>query len=117
LVAGVLTLQNGREYDSLDIVANVAGSLLAVGLCLWYHKRMLERKRRAKSLNLAAGLDDVELGEDVAGQESGVVGSTLEDEVDNWDENAEDWDDEEAQGASNGGGKPPAAVDADAKKA
>jgi hypothetical protein len=46
-----------------------------------------------------------------------VVGSTLEDEVDNWDENAEDWDDEEAQGASNGGGKPPAAVDADAKKA
>jgi len=117
-------LPNGREYDTLDIVANVAGSLLAVGLSLWYHKRMLERKRRAKSLNLSAGLDDVELGEDLSGQESGVVGaSTLEDEVNNWDENAEDWEDDEPQGASNGpgGGNLPSAsaVDgiADSKKA
>jgi hypothetical protein len=117
-------VQNGREYDSLDIVANVVGSLLAVGLCVWYHKRMLERKRRAKSLNLSTGLDDVELGEGTSGQESGVVGaSTLEDEVNNWDENAEDWDDDEPQSASNGAGvgklPPASAVDgtADSKKA
>jgi len=110
-------LPNGREYDSLDIVANVIGSLLAVGLCLWYHKRMLERKRRAKSLSLSAGLDDVELGEGLSGQEGGVVGaSTLEDEVNNWDENAEDWDDDEPQSASNGAGpgKLPSASDVDA---
>ena len=98
-------MQNGREFDPLDVVANAAGSLLAVAACLWYHKRMLERKRRAKSLNLSTGLDDVELGEGIPGQESGVVGApTLEDEVNNWDENAEDWDDGEPQGASNGAG-------------
>jgi hypothetical protein len=115
-----LTAQNGREFDPLDVVANVAGSLLAVAACLWYHKRMLERKRRAKSLNLAsAGLSDfdVELGEGASGQESGVTGApTLEDEVNNWDENAEDWDDDEPQGASNGvgDGKPPPGSAADA---
>jgi hypothetical protein len=68
---------------------------------------MMERKRRAKSLNInSAGIDDVdvELGEGISGQDSGVVGaSTLEDEVNNWDENAEDWDDDE-QSASNGVG-------------
>ncbi len=99
----LLTAQNGREFDLLDIGANVAGSLLAVAACVWYHKRMLERKRHARSLNLAsAGLGDVdvELGEGATGQESGVTGAmTLEEEVNNWDENAEDWDDGEPQGA------------------
>lgn len=60
---------------------------------------MLERKRQRKHYNAVPGEDteDVELGE---GQESGVTdtparGRTLEEEVDNWDENAEDnWDED-----------------------
>ncbi|RGP69834.1 hypothetical protein FLONG3_7660 [Fusarium longipes] len=93
-------LDNGREFDLYDIVANVIGSLLGVGLCSWYHKRMLERKRRRR-YSAVPGEDqgDVELGE---GHESGVVEGTsrprtLEEEVDNWDENQmdDDWDEEE----------------------
>ncbi|EYB21544.1 hypothetical protein FG05_06292 [Fusarium graminearum] len=60
-------LDNGREFDLYDIVANLMGSLLGVGLCSWYHK-LASRSR------------------------------TLEEEVDNWDENQidDDWDEEEA---------------------
>jgi hypothetical protein len=35
---------------------------------------------------------DVELGEGVGGQETGVVRSTVEEELDRWDENEEDWE-------------------------
>ncbi|KAG8669881.1 hypothetical protein FPOAC2_09223 [Fusarium poae] len=93
-------LDNGREFDLHDIVANLIGSLLGVGLCSWYHKRMLERRRRRR-YSAVPGEDqgDVELGE---GHESGVVEGasrslTLEEEVDNWDENQidDDWDEEE----------------------
>jgi hypothetical protein len=50
---------------------------------------MLERKRQARQYNLVPGEEDVELGEGVAvheAQETGVTKS-LEDEVDQWDEN------------------------------
>lgn len=78
-----------------------------------YHKRMLERKRQRKTYTAVPGEDgeggegDIELGEGLVGaQDSGVVegeatgagagaarGMTLEEEVDNWDENApDDWD-------------------------
>jgi hypothetical protein len=92
--------QNGRTFDPFDILANVAGSLLALAISTWYHKRMLERKRASKHYNLVPGDgdEDLELGEsatNLEGQESGVVGATLEHEVDNWDENAEDWDEDE----------------------
>lgn len=101
VVQGVLP--NGRLFDPYDIVANVLGSLSALALCSWYHKRMLERKRLAKQYHIVATGDDVdlELGEGIGGeQEPGVtdasVGAGLEAEVDNWDENAEDaWDGEE----------------------
>ncbi|KAL6890622.1 hypothetical protein GGI43DRAFT_387431 [Trichoderma evansii] len=94
-------LPNDRDFDLYDIVANVIGSLLAAGICTWYHKRMLERKRQRKHYDAVPGEDteDVELGE---GQESGIMSAstrsrTLEEEVDNWDENAEDnWDDDNA---------------------
>lgn len=98
-------LDNGREFDLYDIVANVIGSLLGVGICSWYHKRMLERKRRRR-YSAVPGEDegDVELGE---GHETGVVDETsrartLEEEVDNWDENQidDDWDEEEAHETS-----------------
>ena len=93
-------LPNDREFDLYDIVANVVGSLMGLGLCSWYHKRMLERRRQRKTYNAVPGedADDVELGE---GHETGVVEGpsrprTLEEEVDNWDENApDDWDEED----------------------
>lgn len=92
-----------RDFDLYDIVANVLGSGLAIGICNWYHKRMLERKRAARGYNAVAGDDDVELGEDIGGQESGVVRPTVEEELDNWDENAEDWEDTDpTTEASNG---------------
>jgi hypothetical protein len=59
---------------------------------------MLERKRRTKtSFTGEDGEEfDVELGEGLGPQEDGIVHeATLEEEVDNWDENAEDWDDDE----------------------
>lgn len=117
-------LPNGREFDLFDIAANVVGSLGALGVCSWYHKRMLERKRTRKYTAVpgedgAEGEEeDLELGEGVGrashtldGHEEGVINTapppvaagavdraaaTLEEEVDNWDENAVDaWDDDD----------------------
>lgn len=96
-------LPNDREFDLYDIVANLVGSLTGLGLCSLYHKRMLERKRQQKTYNAVPGGDDedVELG---ASQETGITDAdidpsrarSLEEEVDNWDENAaDDWDEEE----------------------
>ncbi|KAG6104954.1 hypothetical protein E4U31_001688 [Claviceps sp. LM219 group G6] len=96
-------LPNDREFDLYDIVANLVGSLAGLGLCSLYHKRMLERKRNQKAYNVVPGEDeeDVELR---AGQETGITVAdvhssqprSLEEEVDNWDENATDeWDNEE----------------------
>ncbi|KAL5357877.1 hypothetical protein BJX96DRAFT_29304 [Aspergillus floccosus] len=103
-------LPNGRAFDPFDLLANLVGSLGAVGLCSWYHRRMLERRRKARFGALGDGAaddddGDVELGlrrgdshdgaaEGLGPQESGVM--TLEQEVDNWDENAVDnWDTED----------------------
>lgn len=95
-------LPNGRQFDVYDIIANVVGSLGGLGLCSWYHKRMLERKRGRKHYNAVPGEDedDLELGEGSGTQEEGIMTAagdqrttTLEEEVDNWDENAVDnWD-------------------------
>ncbi|KAF3053497.1 hypothetical protein E8E11_010687 [Didymella keratinophila] len=92
VVQGLLPIQ--REFDPYDIAANVSGSLIALALCNWYHKRMIERKRAARGYNAVAGDDelDVELGEGSGGQEAGVVRSTVDDELDRWDENEEDWE-------------------------
>ncbi len=130
-------LPNGRVFDAYDIVANVVGSLAGVALCSWYHLRMLERKRLAKQYQVVPGEDDLELGEGVGLQESGTVSAaaaagapapparTLDEEVDNWDENLEDnWDDEEhatTDSAEGAGPNTPSAsstgdADVDAKK-
>ncbi|KAK2589856.1 hypothetical protein QQS21_012465 [Conoideocrella luteorostrata] len=101
-------LPNDRDFDLYDIVANVVGSLSGLGLCSLYHKRMLERKRQQKTYNVVPGddNDDVELE---SGQETGITnaeagpsrGRTLEEEVDNWDENApDDWDDDDGPRSS-----------------
>jgi len=91
-------LPNGRQFDFYDIVANLVGSLAALALSTWYHLRMLERKRLAKHYTVVPGEEehDLELGEGVGAQESGTVAATLEDEVENWDENLEDgWEEDE----------------------
>jgi hypothetical protein len=118
-------LPNGRTFDFYDIVANVVGSLAALGLSSWYHLRMLERKRLAKNYQVVPGEDDadLELGEGVGigAQESGTttVGvpatqPTLDQEVDNWDENIEDgWEEDEHLDSAEGEGlKTPSASSA-----
>jgi len=113
-------LPNGREFDVYDIVANIAGSLAAIGLSTWYHMRMLERKRLAKHYQVVPGEEDVELGEEVGAQDSGVVTATaaaptLDEEVENWDENLEDgWEEDEhtADSAEGEGLKTPSASSA-----
>ncbi|KAJ5799621.1 uncharacterized protein N7518_001689 [Penicillium psychrosexuale] len=101
-------LPNGRDFDIFDIVANVVGSVGAIGICNWYHRRMMERRRQSRYGLTEEGTEDVELGgvsgnprrdsEVMGPQESGVM--SLEQEVDNWDENAvENWDTEEAPGS------------------
>ncbi|KAF8423828.1 hypothetical protein EV426DRAFT_110276 [Tirmania nivea] len=47
-----------RPFDPLDILANVFGSLTALGLNGWYHKRMLSRKREKKNRYTALAIDD-----------------------------------------------------------
>ena len=122
-------LPNDREFDPYDILANVVGSALALALCSWYHRRMLERKRKNKHYDIVPGdeLDeeaegerDLELGT-VRDQETGVVpaaqagaGATdVSNELDNWDENAEDWDEDIT---TNGGGQKTPSTDDDTKK-
>lgn len=99
-------LANGRPFDLYDLVANVVGSLGAIGLCSVYQKRMLERRRMARFGVVGGDASDnnnIELGlggqsrSDGGGhdgatglgpQENGVL--TLEQEVDRFDENAVD---------------------------
>ncbi|KAG9777001.1 hypothetical protein ABEF95_000826 [Exophiala dermatitidis] len=102
-------LPNDREFDPWDVLANVVGSLAALGLASAYHRRAAERRRRAKFSALAGdGVEgeDLELGEAVHRgpgsstddhQETGVVTRTMEEELDNWDENVPDdaWDEED----------------------
>lgn len=115
IVQGILP--NGRSFDPFDLLANIVGSLGAIGLCTWYHRRMLERRRKSRFGSMGdGGDDDVELGmspghrdeEGLEPQESGVM--NLEQEVDNWDENAVDtWDTEDGEDPS----RPNAATSAD----
>jgi len=79
LAQGIIT---GRTFDPIDIAANVAGSLAALGLCLLYHKRMLERKRKRKGYGVVPqdGEEDLEL----AGQEVGIVEAHEDNEA--WDD-------------------------------
>lgn len=111
-------LPNGRDFDLYDIVANIVGSLGGLVLCSWYHKRMLERKRHGRRYDAVPGEDeeDLELGQGTGlaavddDHEEGVVSApanertaTLEEEVDNWDENAVDtWNEGDGDGDGDG---------------
>jgi len=83
----------------VDIAANALGGLLALAASAWYHKRMLERKRRRKlaGYGLVAEADtmeaDLELGEvGVDGREDdeGRADAVEEGEA---DDDGEAWDD------------------------
>ncbi|KAI9860328.1 MAG: hypothetical protein M1813_006217 [Trichoglossum hirsutum] len=89
-------LNNGRSFDPYDILCNILGSLTALALCTWYHKRMLDRKRLARHYHMVAGSDegeatDLELGE----HPPTTTVSNMEAELDNWDEHADEpWEEE-----------------------
>jgi hypothetical protein len=102
--------QNGRKFDPYDIAANVLGSGAAVGLCAWYHKRMMERKRKARRYQAVPGNEDgvdvdVELGEShSSGSQTLAATPSLDEQIDNWDENAVDqWEDDEHTGGETAG--------------
>ena len=84
-------LPNDRTFDPIDIAANVLGSLAALALCAWYHRRMLDRRRRKKLqgygiVGTGEGEEDVELGEGgSSGQELGVVAEEEDDGGEAWD--------------------------------
>lgn len=102
-------LPNDREFDAWDVLANVVGSLAALALASAYHRRAAERRRRAKYSALTGdGLEgeDLELGEGANGtlregndgeETNGAPSRTVEEELDNWDENAPDdaWEDDD----------------------
>lgn len=120
-------LPNGAGFDASDMVADVSGSAIALLLSSWYHKRMLERRRKNKHYDLVSAEDgemdvdvgddlqrDIELGEGIGSQERGSIPAAMEgaafarvkptnvtDELDHWDENEEDW--EEGADAAKGG--------------
>ncbi|KAI9789581.1 MAG: hypothetical protein M1835_001549 [Candelina submexicana] len=107
-------LDNGRKFDPYDILSNLVGSLSALALCSWYHKRMLDRKRQAKHYHIVPGDEenfDVELGEGVGAQEDGAVesaASLAEGEAENWDAHGDDdWDDEGPAGTESLDGEGP----------
>lgn len=79
---------------------------------------MLERKRMNKHYDVVPGDElgddperDVELGEGIGAQETGTIPAsdaqagaesqkkTVTEELDGWDENAEDWDEGDANGS------------------
>ena len=76
----------------MDVAFNVAGSVAALGVCNWYHKRMAER-RRVRKYGVVPG-EDVELG----GMDGGGVGLGA---VREEEEEEEDWD--ELDGGGGGG--------------
>ena len=80
------------------------GSIAALALCAWYHRRMLERRRRRKLqgygiVGTGEGEEDVELGETGSNrQELGVVAEEED------DDGGEAWDsiEDEEPVAANG---------------
>ncbi|KAF3907081.1 hypothetical protein ABW21_db0201558 [Orbilia brochopaga] len=62
-----------RTFDAYDILANLIGCGFALGLCMWYHKRMLDRKRQAKNASYhVVGNEEAELAA-IAEEDEGDV--------------------------------------------
>lgn len=97
-------LSNDRIFDPLGIAANLVGSLLALGLCTLYHKRMLDRRRAKKGYGVIpqeGEEGDLELGEGGSSrQENGFV-----------EEQDEVWDDMGGEESGDGDGLTPSSTD------
>ena len=97
-------LPNDSTFDPLDIAANLVGSLLALGLCTLYHKRMLDRRRAKKGYGVVpqeGEEGDLELGERGSSrQENGVI-----------EERDEVWDDMGGEESGDGDGLTPSSTD------
>ncbi|POS86278.1 hypothetical protein EPUL_001203 [Erysiphe pulchra] len=67
-------LSTSHALDLYVVLANLVGSLSALGLCSWYHVRMLGRKRLAKQYKVVAQ-DEVELEAAIGSgtQESDII--------------------------------------------
>ncbi|RPA99213.1 hypothetical protein L873DRAFT_1907910 [Choiromyces venosus 120613-1] len=68
------TLLSVRKFDPWDILADIFGSLSALAICTWYHKRMLERKRQAKGYQGVA----VDEGDELADLEAAIADGEFE---------------------------------------
>lgn len=53
-------LAKNRQFDPNDIAANISGSLIALGLCAFYHRRLLERRRQARYQRIRSNLSELE---------------------------------------------------------
>ncbi|PWW72136.1 hypothetical protein C7212DRAFT_337679 [Tuber magnatum] len=68
------TLLSVRKFDPWYILAGIFGSLSALAICTWYHRRMLERKRQAKGYQGVA----VDEGDELADLEAAIVDREFE---------------------------------------
>lgn len=128
-------IPNGRDFDVFDVAANLVGGGVGLGVSMWYHKRMLERKRRRRYTAVPQeGVPqedvDVELGEGGLsrtedGHEEGIITTTAtttpaqqgisgEEDLDGWDNDVQSWDEEDVSEGQEGTAS--AAVTAGQKK-
>lgn len=84
-----LATNNVESLDLYGTLLNILGSLSALGLAAWYHKRMLERKReRSKNRYTALATtadDDVEVNSDPDADLDHDLGLELEADVERGD--------------------------------
>lgn len=73
LIPYLFTTQT-RAFDIFDILANLIGSGLGILLCIWYHKRMLDRRRLARSTYQPVAEDEIEFDQEA--QELNDITST-----------------------------------------
>lgn len=68
-----------RDFDALDILANIAGSVTALGGSAFYHRRMLDRKRAARSQYQAVALNENDTGGEGGQGAIEYIGHAVED--------------------------------------
>ncbi|KAG0126939.1 hypothetical protein HOY82DRAFT_94019 [Tuber indicum] len=68
------TLLSVRKFDPWYFLADIFGSLSALAICTWYHKRMLERKRQAKGYQGVT----VDEGDELADLEAAIADREFE---------------------------------------
>lgn len=69
-----------RQFDPMDIVANLLGSTTSLLLMQWYHNRMLERRRLTRGRYGPVATEDAQEPDLEAGSELQDMGSNHEQE-------------------------------------